>query len=300
MEKKQYTKLEHYVPKCYLKNFSLLENDNYFIYCLFQNSTTIKRININNVCAINDLYELEIFEGYVDRNDIEDGFIDMESKYADFCREHLSQIDRCQTIVLSSTNLELIKEFCVFLFFRSKHMIDLLIEFCENYIKHNPANWSNIRKEIKSVDSKTLEIEIIPYLDKCLSYELAYRLMKNMLNTRDLSIEVMALKKTFGSNYCFLYSENNDFITSDTPVVSIHGTKAQYLGFKSLICVPLTTNCCIAFLENKKYNGQIISLTPKQVDDVNLAQASKDYGLLISKKEKWIDRYFLNKKALGS
>ena len=97
-----------------------------------------------------------------------------------------------------------------------------------------------------------------------------------------------------------LYSENNDFITSDTPVVSIHGTKAQYLGFKSLICVPLTTNCCIAFLENKKYNGQIISLTPKQVDDVNLAQASKDYGLLISKKEKWIDRYFLNKKALGS
>ena len=71
----------------YLKNFSILENDNYFIYCLFQNSTTIKRININNVCAINDLYELETFEGYVDRNDIEDGFIDMESKYADFCRK---------------------------------------------------------------------------------------------------------------------------------------------------------------------------------------------------------------------
>ena len=68
MEKKQYTVLEHYVPKCYLKQFSEQEDKAYFAYCLFKKTNVLKRINIDKICAVNDLYELVVFDEYVDRN----------------------------------------------------------------------------------------------------------------------------------------------------------------------------------------------------------------------------------------
>ena len=110
--KKQYTKLQHYVPRCYLKNFSVIENDNYFTCCLFKNSFIQKKINIKNVCAVNDLYELQYSNGYVDRNMIEDGFVDLESRYADCCRHILFNIGHCETMELSKFQLDLIKTFC--------------------------------------------------------------------------------------------------------------------------------------------------------------------------------------------
>ena len=64
MQKKQYTKLEHYVPRAYLKQFSFSERGDYYTYCLFKKDTRIKKLKIDNICAVNDLYELYIFDEY--------------------------------------------------------------------------------------------------------------------------------------------------------------------------------------------------------------------------------------------
>lgn len=291
MDKKQYTILEHYVPQCYLKQFAHQDGENYFAQCLYSDSHNVKRINVKNICAVKDLYEFESWNGYVDRNLIEDGFIKMESNYANFCKKYLINIDNCKEVRVDSKDVMFIAIFCAFLVFRNKDMIDVLIKCCEYYVQEHPGDWSALKEEITSVDSKTLEQEIFPFLNQNLAYSLAHGLMKRTLDTHALSAEVVAFCKMLGPNCCFLYSQNGDFITSDFPLVNIHGRKARILGFKDIVCLPLNNKCCIVFSNNKRHKFKVFALNPEQVDVVNDAQFSKKYNLLISRDLETIKKY---------
>ena len=261
MDKKQYTVSEHYIPKCYLKNFSIREGEDYFTYCLFNKSNVPKWLNIKNICVVNDLYELEIFGEYVDRNDIEDGFIDIETRYDNFFRNVIANIDKHENIILSPENFELIRNFCSLMVFRSKYMIEALANFGEYVADCHPADLSQIRNITKDIDPAAVENEIIPYVNKCYAYSIAYNLISKMLDTQSLSPEVQNYKSALGEHYCFLYSADRGFITSDVPVVNLYGEPAECLGFDDFMCFPLSTNCCIAFLEDNKFNGQVINIT---------------------------------------
>lgn len=295
MDKKQYTILEHYVPQCYLRQFSHQDGENHFAYCLFSNTTNIKRINVKNICAVKDLYELESWNGYVDRNLIEDGFIKIESNYANFCRNYLIDIDHCEEVKVESIDVMFIANFCAFLVFRNKEMVDALIKCCEDYVQYNSADWSALRREITSVDTQTLEQEIFPCLNQNLAYSLAHGLMKQMLDARVLSAEVVAFCEMLGSNCCFLYSQNEDFITSDFPLVNIYGRKAKLLGFEDIICLPINNKCCIAFSDNERHKFKVYTLNAEQVDIVNYAQFSKKYNLIISRDPESTLRYVQTK-----
>jgi hypothetical protein len=242
MEKKQYTTLEHYVPICYLKQFAIVENEEYFSYCFFKNTKKLKKINIKKICAVNDLYEFEMSDGYIDRNDIEDNFMDIESQYANFCINVLLDINPFEPIELSSNQLELIKDFCALLVFRSKYMIEDLIRFCRVFAKYNPLDCSKIRKDLNDVEPEIIEEMIIPYANDCYIYGMAFGLMKTMLDTKNLSPEVQSLKDVLGSNYCFLYDKQGRFVTSDTPLINIHNKLIPDLSTVDYICLPLTSS----------------------------------------------------------
>jgi hypothetical protein len=169
-------------------------------------------------------------------------------------------------------------------------MIEDLIRFCRVFAKYNPLDCSKIRKDLNDVEPEIIEEMIIPYANDCYIYGMAFGLMKTMLDTKNLSPEVQSLKDVLGSNYCFLYDKQGRFVTSDTPLINIHNKLIPDLSTVDYICLPLTSSCCIAFCDDDKLNGQVFTLSKKQIDIINQAHFSKRYGLVIANSEDVISK----------
>ena len=186
MDKKQYTKLQHYIPVSYLKQFANCEGDNYFTCCYIKKILDIKKINIDKICAVHDLYELQINGKYVDRNAIEDSLIDLETRYAILCRQILSHIGRVDRVVLSGDELDTIKFFCALLIFRSKRSIDDLIGFCKSFLEYS-LDYSKIREAmmeaagLESEEYPITEDDVKDYVYNCYVYEWVFVLMRKTL-----------------------------------------------------------------------------------------------------------------------
>lgn len=303
MSDSNFTKKEHYVPKCYLKQFAINESNNCFSFCSFGKDTNIKRINIDNICAVNDLYELIRFDEYVDRNVIENGFINVEGDYSLICNNILSQFTKEKKIVLSHNDLHTLKKFISLLMFRNKRSVDAFAKIMVQYIQSKDTTYEKIREILKDMDEETFNNEFKPFWEESIGLSLAHHYLKELLNTDNISPIILALIQTLGSYYCFLYSEEGYFVTSDKPVANISEDNkgVEY----DIICLPISPNLCIAFFDdNAEANEKIIELNYEQVQKINGYQAYPNSDIIISNSSNNISRvvednngYFIHKST---
>ena len=54
---KQITRKQHYVPKAYLKNFSVSNQKSEQVYVVFANDENAKMVSIDNICCRSYLYD---------------------------------------------------------------------------------------------------------------------------------------------------------------------------------------------------------------------------------------------------
>lgn len=54
---KQITRKQHYVPKAYLKNFSVSDQKSEQVYVVFTNDENAKMVSIDNICCRSYLYD---------------------------------------------------------------------------------------------------------------------------------------------------------------------------------------------------------------------------------------------------
>ena len=97
---KQITRKQHYVPKAYLKNFSVSNQKSEQVYVVFTNDENAKMVSIDNICCRSYLYDqIAIVPPTGDKifaapNEIEDSFIDIEGEYATIIGKIKEQIQR--------------------------------------------------------------------------------------------------------------------------------------------------------------------------------------------------------------
>ena len=278
-----FTKKEHYVPKCYLKHFAIREANKYFSFCFFRNTSTMKKINIEHICVVNDLYEFILIDEYVDRNAIEKGFVDIESKYAILCDDLLSCVSQMDEIHLTIKNLETLKIFLSLLIFRSKAMVEGVSKVITEYIIHRGCEYETIRKLIPNMDEKMFNEEWKPFLDEEIGLSLAHHFLKETLDPHSPSITVRAFMEMIGENYCFLYDKNACFVTSDMPVVHIRGTYSHDDIEYNAIGMPLSPCVYVVFFdEGEEYNHKIIKLDSLQVKKINDCQLLPNNKIIIA------------------
>lgn len=295
MDKKQYTKLEHYVPRAYLKQFSFLERGDYYTYCLFKKDRRIKKLKIDNICAVNDLYELYIFDEYKERNFIEDSFIELEGQYSELCSKIIFSIENKNKITLSSQELDILKKFISLLVFRSKHSIEIITRCALNLAKDMPLNIDRLYEILEDTEPDVVKEEIFPYVNECYGYSLAFAMMKQILNTKDLYIIPKLLKEEMGPYCCFLYDERGLLISSDMPFCNIYDKESKYFPLGDFLCFPISPKLYIAFFEeNEEYNNQILLINIEQIEILNRNHIKKCSTLYISPDEKVITEYLKN------
>lgn len=278
-----FTKKQHYVPQCYLKHFAIRESENYFSFCFFRDSSTVKKINIEHICAVNDLYELIVFDEYVDRNVIEHRFIGIESKYANLCNELLHRIYQKDEMKLTKNEVETLKLFVSLLVFRSKVMVDSFAEAMTQHILQQNLEYENIREILHEIDDKTFNEEWKPYLNERIGLSIAHRFLKDVLNPNSPSITVRAFMEMLGKNCCFLYDKNARFVTSDMPVVNIHGTSAHDDIEYDAMGMPLSPCVYVVFFDEcEEYNHKIIELDSLQVKKINNYQLIPKNKIIIA------------------
>ena len=89
---KQITRKQHYVPKAYLKNFSVSNRKSEQVYVVFANDENAKMVSIDNICCRSYLYDQIAIDPdskthvFAAPNEIENSFIELEGEYASPCR----------------------------------------------------------------------------------------------------------------------------------------------------------------------------------------------------------------------
>ena len=85
---KQITRKQHYVPKAYLKNFSVSNQKSEQVYVVFANDENAKMVSIDNICCRSYLYDQIAIDPdskthvFAAPNEIENSFIELEGEYA--------------------------------------------------------------------------------------------------------------------------------------------------------------------------------------------------------------------------
>ena len=85
---KQITRKQHYVPKAYLKNFSVSNRKSEQVYVVFANDENAKMVSIDNICCRSYLYDQIAIDPdskthvFAAPNEIENSFIELEGEYA--------------------------------------------------------------------------------------------------------------------------------------------------------------------------------------------------------------------------
>lgn len=270
MSTEVFKKTEHYVPTSYLKFFGNKKTNTYFTFCYFKNTNTIKEIDIQKICAVNDLYELKLDDEYVERNVIENGFVRIEGEYSDIINSILSRINNQGEIVLRTEEVYVLKTFIYLLLFRSKKFVEAAAKRgLETAKSLNLAN-GELRNVFGDVDDETFMAEYLPCFEEEIGYRSAHQFLKMCLDVNAPNPLHRLVIDRLGLYYCFLYDKTGSFITSDFPVVDMYNESADPCEEYDILCMPISPNACIVlFDEDEKCNQKVIELNEAQVRYIN-------------------------------
>ena len=115
---KQIRRKQHYVPKAYLKNFSVSNRKSEQVYVVFANDENAKMVSIDNICCRSYLYDQIAIDTHSQThvfaapNEIENSFIELEGEYATIIskiKNALRDSDEFENVYLSMLANEFLK-----------------------------------------------------------------------------------------------------------------------------------------------------------------------------------------------
>ena len=256
---KQITRKQHYVPKAYLKNFSVSNQKSEQVYVVFANDENAKMVSIDNICCRSYLYDQIAIDPdskthvFAAPNEIENSFIELEGEYATIISKIKNALRDSDEFELARVEIDKLRQFMSSLLFRNKND--------PQHIKHVKDIFPDVPQNVylSMLANEFLKMNIAP----------------------DVGLFPRALAETMKeSQLCIFKAKGSVFVTSDMPVVNIYGEKdgIEY----DLLGMPITPELFLAFVDTVQRVPRIIIIDDNSVKRMNSKQINKD--LLISNR----------------
>lgn len=292
MNKRKIKKNQHYIPKCYLKRFTI-KGEKSLLWAIEKKSAKFLKTtsSINNVCC-EDYYYYQIDqENNVDHTTLEDTFSEIEN----ISSQHIERI--CDSKVSSRCNI------------KEREQGELAF-FIGLLLTRGPSFRDTINKLHGEIVTKTLKDlyngDKLPKIPDCLDMLIKEKGIENVIKVQIhpfVSLEPMFIAAreialTFlQKNWCFYKAKSNNlFITSDNPVSfnfsnrSIFGGPAHPL---SSITVTLSKEVCLSIKPNASgpvtfsdsFNMKMFEATSSMINEINrLVICAADQYVYLSEK----------------
>ena len=265
MVQKNEKRNQHYVPKCYLKNFS--NNDKFITTFIHSKSRFIEKASLDSVAFREYLYGKDLV--------IEKMFGKLEGEWNKTFKIIANDEDVPDKKI--GDVLYQIISFIAFQYSRTLKIFESqksLGDFLKDYTYKNSASYDSAEQLLNR------------YLPK------GYNVMEAPVNQGFVIIET--LKEL---NLLLLENKSEfDFVTSDNPVALYNdflvkrGYKSNYALGSMGICVllPLTPKVCICLFDSKVYfptnNDMVYSVSEENVKELNKLFCRNDYELIFFTK----------------
>lgn len=265
--KKTETKKHHFVPRTYLKNFSHKKNDDYYVHVLQKDQSYDKifESNIINVCAENHLYTL---------SGTDESKLMLEDIYSNIFE---NQYDNLYSVLTNDSIIEISPEIkksivsaVITMFYRTKKWINIYSSHTDEVMnklyqvskQYGSDSYINSNGETINIKGKTLE-----------------ELQINEKNKSRIPLIITQLKaalklieaKQFDNINVFKIIDENEFITSDNPVLPMNINRQRTIPFD---------------IDNAYYlpisNKYLLSIFPREVD---LPVLNKIIRLIIGREQ---------------
>ena len=313
------TKKEHYVPRCYLKNFSL-ENDKIKVFDKFK--MQVREQSIMDVAMENYFYDIK-FDELLKKAEQEE-----REKIKQDLME-LLETDEWEDVVAKLDEKRLEKEFFSQLEGMYSKLLKIFINKCydgNDWVMENCLACSEIEKSlmaffiaIQTVRTKSFRNNISDIISK--GYQvIAY---KSQMNDEDaLPIEafeceanpdfvklqhssmildkelILEIAETYCNHIWVMYVNKSDysFYTSDNPVVTIPHKRDEYFNYGGIkskaveVVLPISPKLLLAMYERTSFDKvfsdrQFYVLTSKdEIDYFNYVQVYHSYRCIFSGK----------------
>lgn len=256
------------MPKSYLSFFATKYRKTKKSYVCFNGDDNYKLISIDNICLYNDLYEQKMIDDdgneiYINRNSIENSFIEIEGKYKSVINKLDSLQLKSNDMMISDEDRNILSMFMALTIFRHPIFVNLSKK-CANKIieKTNFCGDSGYMCDVTT-----------------------YTFLKHFLSMDDKAIYIPAMKATIMDNNAFvLKAKNHKFITSDCPIINLNGNyKKQEFD---MIGFPISPDYFFAFIDSAKdLNNKVILIGDEFVDFLNSYQVNSKVAKMIIAKD---------------
>lgn len=239
---------QHYVPRVYLKNFSLARNNEYFVNAYDKTTKNNFLVNIKKICGEKDLYTLDIND-----KDYGDPLI-IESGYANYFEPLYDKIykllvdDNVVAISLEQRNEILVGIFQ--LFFRNTKMLNDMIDYhCQNleWLYHKAKFESN--DKFHYIDREYEVNRNLHEIKEGFKIDTRYYFKKQHFQ----AFAQLVLSNSYQSINIYKLVDDSKFITCDNPLSNVNLKQDSKNPFQriSQFFLPLNEKYCL-FLFNDK------------------------------------------------
>lgn len=273
ISEEQITKRQHYVPKAYLKYFSVDEEKTPHVYAVFPNGKEPQKVSIEKICCSSYLYDqiaidqdtgVQIFAA---PNELENMFNPVESKYAVIVSKLKSDLWEKNDFELMAEEIEVLKGFLSLQLWRNPIFVHISNCIVDRLYAQNPDYMEYIKKEFPDGQSNVMIAHLA-----------------NESLKRFLLLSTVAMADTMDeSHFCIFRTQDSLFVTSDMPVVNIYGEEQgiQY----DLVGMPITPELFVAFIDAECDIPKVLSIDSCSVRRINSRQ-QKPKSTLISNRKK--------------
>ena len=273
ISEEQITKRQHYVPKAYLKYFSVDEQKTPHVYAVFPNGKEPQRVSIEKICCSSYLYDqiaidpdtgVQIFAA---PNEIENMFNPVESKYAVIVSKLKADLREKNDYELTAEEIGVLKGFLSLQLWRNPIFVHISNCIVDRLFAQDPGYIDYIQNEFPDEQSNMMIAHLA-----------------NESLKRFLLLSTIAMADTMDeSHFCIFRTQDSLFVTSDMPVVNIYGEEQgiQY----DLVGMPITPELFVAFIDVDCDMPKVLSIDSCSVRRINSRQRKPKSTLISNRKE---------------
>ena len=272
--KKMETKIQHCIPRTYLKNFAFRNNDEYFINMLGKEQPyeMLSEKNIINICAVNHLHSLK--DNSESKQKLEDIYTDIFENNYDNLFSVLTDDD---ILEISDEQKKSVVSAIVTIFYRTKKWNDFIHPHAHENLKKifqlskhfNVDHYFDSKGVRVDIKNKTLE-------ELQISHKNITRIPL-ILTQLKVALNLIEAKQ-FDHINVYKIADDSEFITSDNPVipVNINNNITRHFDIGNAYYLPISTKYLIAIFPkegNQSHNRIIRAMINKEwVDSFNSMQ----------------------------
>lgn len=273
ISEEQITKRQHYVPKAYLKYFSVDEQKTPHVYAVFPNGKEPQKVSIEKICCSSYLYDQIAIDPdtgaqiFAAPNELENMFNPVESKYAVIVSKLKADLREKNDFELTAQEIGVLKGFLSLQLWRNPIFVHISNCIVDRLYAQNPDYMEYIQNEFQDEKSNVMIAHLA-----------------NESLKRFLLLSTVAMADTMDeSHFCVFRTQDPLFVTSDMPVVNIYGEEQgiQY----DLVGIPITPELFVAFIDADCDIPKVLSIDNCSVRRINSRQQKPKSTLISNKKE---------------